>query len=175
MSGQVTIKGVDDDMFFGDNEALVIPVNANGGVHGAGLALYASKRWPKTMQAYSDQAKLYYGRDHFVPGGVWSFLGDGGKVRLILAATKDHWSDPSQLLWVEQCCTGIESVVHNFKVRSVAIPAIGSGLGGLSWEVVLPVLTARAKRIAELDCDVSIYPPKPQPTKRGGRGYNGRR
>ena len=166
MSGQVTIKGVNDDMFFGDNEALVIPVNAHG-VHGAGLALYAAKRWPKTMQAYRDQATDHYGKGVYMPGGVWSFLGDGGKVRLILAATKDHWKNPSQLLWVEQCCTGIESVVHDFKVRSLALPAIGGGLGGLSWDTVLPILTARAKRIAALGCDVAIYPPKPQQTRRG--------
>lgn len=55
----------------------------------------------------------------------------------VLAATKDHWKDPSQIGWVESI---LEDLTHRLTMvrepMTVCLPAIGCGLGGLPWDPV---------------------------------------
>lgn len=164
MIGRVTLKTISDDMFAAHSEALVIAINAYG-IHGAGLALLAATMWPNAMARYRQEASRKYGTFPYVPGGVWSWPGDAD-VRLILASTKDHYSRPSQMPWIEKCCAGIEAEVAKHSIRSVGIPALGVGCGRLPWPEVLALITASAERMAARGVDVRIYPPKPQRQRR---------
>jgi len=49
-------------------------------------------------------------------------------------------------------------VVGEWEVRSIAIPALGCGLGGLDWSVVEPLIVAAMIPLAG-EVDVSIYRP----------------
>jgi O-acetyl-ADP-ribose deacetylase (regulator of RNase III) len=159
MTGRVTLKTISDDMFAAHSEALVIPTNAYG-INGAGLALAATMMWPLTMCRYGQDASRKYGEFPYVPGGVWSWPGDAD-VRLILAATKDHYSKPSQMPWIEKCCAGIEAEVAKHSIRSIGIPALGVGCGRLPWAEVRRVILDSAERMAAAGVVVRIYPPRP--------------
>ena len=57
------------------------------------------------------------------PGGGW----------VINFPTKEHWRQPSQLGWVVGGLEDLARVLRDQGIRSVAIPALGCGLGGLLW------------------------------------------
>jgi O-acetyl-ADP-ribose deacetylase (regulator of RNase III) len=54
--------------------------------------------------------------------------------------TKDDWRDPSRLAYVAE---GLRYLVDHYQVmsiRSLAVPALGCGLGGLEWSEVMPLM-----------------------------------
>lgn len=128
----MAIKYVSGDIFESGAEALVNPVNTVG-VMGKGLALEFKKRFPQNYLEYKyacTQARIKTGRV-FVTKDLF-------RGYIINFPTKKHWKDSSNL---EDISLGIEDmirVVHKMKIKSVAVPALGCGLGGLEWEMVKP-------------------------------------
>lgn len=109
---------------------IVIPINCKGRA-GAGLARQWALAHPDANETYirlCDQGRLQ-------PGGIWWTRGERGS--FILAATKDHWRDPSQIEWIESI---LEALAHRLmmvrKPMTVCLPPIGCGLGGLPWDPV---------------------------------------
>jgi O-acetyl-ADP-ribose deacetylase (regulator of RNase III) len=109
---------------------------------GKGLALAFKKKYPGMMPAYEKACAS----GQMKPGSVQligvdrktGLKASPGKADLLIAnvATKDHWRDPSKIEWVDR---GLEKLAGAMKVRnlkSVAIPMLGSGLGGLDWKDV---------------------------------------
>ncbi|MBX9265385.1 macro domain-containing protein, partial [Klebsiella pneumoniae] len=59
--------------------------------------------------------------------------------------TKRHWKGKSR---IEDIVSGLEDlvrVVENYNIRSIAIPPLGSGLGGLEWQDVKPLIESAVK------------------------------
>jgi O-acetyl-ADP-ribose deacetylase (regulator of RNase III) len=146
-----------------DNDVIVLPVNTSL-VMGAGLAKEAARRYPKLGQL---QSSLYWTLD-FKPGTAQACCWKGKT--FILAATKDNWRNPSQLAWVEGLCAkgqgirqgqagSIEDTLLDVEVGSIGIPALGCGLGGLSYAQVRPLVTDLATRLQDRGWDVTLYPP----------------
>jgi O-acetyl-ADP-ribose deacetylase (regulator of RNase III) len=122
------------NIFESNCEALVNPVNTVG-VMGAGLAKQFKKRYPKNFVAYQD----YCNQGKLKPGGVFVFLEEGDII--VNLATKDHWKDPSEVDYVEKGLQQLLQFIQIQEVVSVAIPALGCGLGGLDWaDNVLPLI-----------------------------------
>lgn len=115
-------------------ERLVCPVNAYG-VMGAGLAKVWAKNFPEDVKAF--QTARMAGHTTFQPFGPGEVISAG---RTYFVATKRHWSDPSQLEWIKDGAAAILSIATVEDVGSVAVPALGCGLGGLHWSAVEPVL-----------------------------------
>lgn len=116
-----------------DAEALVNPVNCVG-VMGRGLALQFKHAWPANFVAYRQACEA--GRVR--PGQVFVFSTNQPRIgRFILNfPTKRHWRDRSRIEDIE---SGLVSLVHEVEsrqIRSIALPALGAGLGGLPWPVV---------------------------------------
>jgi O-acetyl-ADP-ribose deacetylase (regulator of RNase III) len=64
--------------------------------------------------------------------------------------TKRHWRDPSQL---EDVQSGLEALARELcarHIQSVALPALGCGLGGLSWSVVRPLIEREFGRVKQV-------------------------
>lgn len=122
------------DLFGADAEALVNPVNCVG-VMGRGLALAFRERFPGNFAAYAAACR----RSLVVPGEMFVF--DTGQERprlLVNFPTKRHWRDASRM---EDLVRGLESLaelVRERELRSIALPALGCGLGGLDWSEVRP-------------------------------------
>lgn len=118
------------NLFDAKVDCLVNPVNCVG-VMGAGLAKQFAVRWPDMLADYRSACRngsCQVGRVH-----LWR-APDG--LRVAQLPTKIHWRDPSHLDYIK---TGLDSLAEELQrhdIRSVAMPALGCGLGGLPWEPV---------------------------------------
>jgi O-acetyl-ADP-ribose deacetylase (regulator of RNase III) len=141
----------DGSIFDSGCYALVSPVDCTG-AQGKGLALEFKQRWPERCAEFKRRARNGWVK----PGSVhadWY-----GSEIILYAATKAHYREPSRVEWVDSCLREIVSVVDKNRIFSVAIPALGCGLGSLRWEQVRPLILDAAAR---MQCErVVVYGPK---------------
>lgn len=117
---------------------LVNPVNCAGAM-GKGLAFKFRERYPSMYAYYKDEClkrNIKVGKVNF-----WnnkSFVAPG----IILFPTKQHWSNPSKLEWIDSGLEYLnESILGGFaENESIAVPAIGCGYGGLDIADVKPLI-----------------------------------
>ena len=114
-------------------EVLVNAVNCVG-VMGAGVALAFKRRWPEMFAEYRGVC-LSGG---MFPGDVDVYRVEGGPV-IFNAATKGHWRESSRVEIVETCARHVRLLAEVCYFSSVALPKLGCGLGGLSWDEVRPL------------------------------------
>lgn len=133
------------DIFESSADAVVIPVNCIG-VPGKGLALAAAKRWPEWAATYKADCRSGDVR----PGVVHCNLVRGAELPLphffLSAGVKNHWRARSRISWVKECfrslvwwCEGATDGAPPDMLRTVAVPALGCGLGELNWNDVRPL------------------------------------
>lgn len=118
-------------------EALVNTVNCVGQM-GKGIALQFKQAFPVNCQLYEAACK----RGEVVPGQM--FIYDNGDIAnprfIINFPTKQHWRGNSRL---EDIAAGLQALVADVRrlgIRSIAVPPLGCGLGGLDWNVVRPLI-----------------------------------
>lgn len=123
------------DLFESGCEALVNPVNTRG-VSGKGLALRFKQEFPLNYELYAKACR----EDRLLPGGVFVVDVSNCKFPSVLyilnAATKDDWRNPSTMQMVRWSIQHIRDAIYRFGIRSIAIPALGCGCGGLEWKQV---------------------------------------
>jgi O-acetyl-ADP-ribose deacetylase (regulator of RNase III) len=116
-----------------DTEALVNTVNCVG-IMGRGIALQFKKKFPQNYVAYEKACN----EKEIVPGKV--FVHETGNLlnpRLIINfPTKRHWRNPSLLEDIEAGLKDLVRVIRVYHIQSLALPPLGCGLGGLSWNSV---------------------------------------
>lgn len=144
-----------------DTEALVNTVNTEG-VMGKGLALLFANKYPAMLAAYRRACKagevqpgrmnVYENREMFGPRFVINF------------PTKRHWRSPSRMEDIEAGLEGLVETIRRFGIRSIAVPPLGCGNGGLDWQTVFPLIQAKLGPLA--DVKVIVYPPKKTPGAR---------
>ncbi len=128
------IKG---DILKADAEALVNTVNCVG-VMGRGIALQFRKAFPENFKAYKsacDKKQLH-------PGIMFVYdLNRFQNPRYVVNfPTKRHWKGKSK---IEDIKSGLEALVQEVSkrnIRSIAIPPLGCGLGGLHWPQVKQII-----------------------------------
>jgi O-acetyl-ADP-ribose deacetylase (regulator of RNase III) len=141
------------DLLNADVDALVNAVNTVG-VMGKGIALAFKTRFPANFQAYAvacQRGEVLTGR-MFVTE-TQALLGPRWIVNF---PTKQHWRDPSRLEWVQTGLQDLRRFLLAQGVQSVALPALGAGLGGLTWPAVRAEI---ATALADLPVDVRVYEP----------------
>lgn len=125
------IKFVQGNLIKAEVEARVIPVNCVGTMS-KGLALQAKQEWPALATWYSRLCSR-----HFIkPGSISSYVMNTDQ-EIILAATKDHWWNPSQMAWIETIIETLSCYCLVREIDIIAIPPIGCGL---DWDSVRPLL-----------------------------------
>ncbi len=126
------------NIFQEDADALVNPVNCVG-IMGRGLALQFRRRFPWNFEAYADTCALGKVR----PGEMFVWETGLETPRWIVNfPTKRHWRDRSSLENIELGLKALRQEVMRRGIRSLAVPALGCGLGELRWAEVLPLMTA---------------------------------
>ena len=160
---------VDGDLFFSRLQTLTIPVNLSG-VMGKGLALHTKQKFPEVYFAYQDACRskritatkpYLYKRE----GSLDEELADHGSELstpnavkwFLLFATKRKWRENSRLEDIEG---GLDWVQRNFQaqaIKSLAMPALGCGLGRLEWKDVGPLM---CEYLHGIGIDVAIYLPR---------------
>ena len=133
------------DIFNENAEAFVNSVNCVG-VMGRGIALQFKNHFPENFKAYAKACE----RDEVKPGQMFVF--ETGRLTnpryIINFPTKRHWRGKSRMEDIE---SGLEALIKEIKernIQSIAIPPLGSDLGGLNWRDVSPRIEAMLR-----DCD----------------------
>ncbi|WP_319764044.1 macro domain-containing protein [Maridesulfovibrio sp.] len=141
-----------------DAEALVNTVNTVG-VMGKGIALQFKKAFPENYELYAKACK----KDKVVPGTMFVTKSTDliDPKYIINFPTKKHWRGKSKIEYVEEGLNDLIKVVQDKHIKSIAIPPLGCGLGGLSWETVRLLIEGAFASLP--DVDVFLYPPKGTP------------
>jgi O-acetyl-ADP-ribose deacetylase (regulator of RNase III) len=135
-------------------EALVNTVNTVG-VMGKGIALQFKNMFPNNFKLYSIACKNQDLKIGTLLVNKEETLLTGNKI-IINFPTKTDWRLPSEYEYIELGLKKLINVIKDNNIKSIAIPPLGSGNGGLDWHKVKPILEAYLKN---LDCDVYIYEP----------------
>lgn len=147
------IRYTTGDILQCDAEALVNTVNCVG-VMGRGIALAFKHAFPDNFNAYA----LACERGDVQPGRM--FVHATGRLRPRLVVnfpTKRHWRGKSRIEDIESGLEALVQVVRANDIKSIAIPPLGSGLGGLQWSAVREMI---AQRLASLvDVDIVVFEP----------------
>jgi O-acetyl-ADP-ribose deacetylase (regulator of RNase III) len=118
------------NLLLAHTEAIVNPVNTVG-VMGKGLALQFRNAYPENYREYKQACELGY----LSPGKMFIHcLPD--KRYIINFPTKRHWSKPSRMDYIALGLKALVADVQRLGIKSVAIPPLGCGLGGLPWVIV---------------------------------------
>lgn len=139
-----------------DVEALVNTVNTVG-VMGKGVALMFKEAFPENFRLYAAACE----RGEVVVGSV--FVTEvpnrltGGPRWILNFPTKRHWRGKTRIEWVEDGLQDLRRVIEERGIRSVAIPPLGCGQGGLRWQDVRPLIEAELAGLPGVD--VYVYEP----------------
>ena len=146
------------DILRDDSEAIVNTVNCVG-VMGRGIALQFRNAYPGNFKAYEQACQ----RGEVQPGRMFVYeTGELSPPRYIINfPTKRHWRGKSRMEDIESGLAALVNVLREQKIRSVAIPPLGSGLGGLDWAQVKPRIEAALADLGDLR--VTVYEPRGAP------------
>jgi len=149
------IRFVKGSIFNSKMQTLVNTVNCVG-VMGGGLAKKFKEKYPAMFDDYVEQCKskmIKTGRPTLWKGDRW----------VLNFPTKDDWRYPSELKWIKEGLTYFVDHYKEWGIESIAFPALGCNLGGLSWIEVRPVME---NFLSMVDIPVEIYIPKLTPMER---------
>lgn len=142
------------DILQTEAEALVNTVNCVG-IMGRGIALQFKQVFPANFKAYAAACK----HGEVQPGRMFVF--DTGTLTppryVINFPTKRHWRGKSRIEDIENGLVALVNEVRARGIRSIAIPPLGSGLGGLDWGQVRPLIVRAFAELSEVE--VRIFEP----------------
>jgi O-acetyl-ADP-ribose deacetylase (regulator of RNase III) len=141
-----------------DVDAIVNTVNCVG-VMGKGIALQFKNKWPANFTQYTAACKA--GR---VRLGHMFVHDAGGLVKphyIINFPTKEHWRGSSKVEFIREGLKDLVVQVRRLNIRSIAIPPLGCGNGGLAWTEVRPLIEHAFESLS--DVEVRLFEPKGAP------------
>ena len=135
-------------------QALINTVNTVG-VMGKGIALQFKKAYPNNFNAYQSACKqgdiaigkLFITKDRN--------LNSGEKI-IINFPTKNDWRKSSEYSFIEKGLDDLVQVVERQNIKSIALPPLGAGNGGLDWEKVKRIIE---QKLSDLHIEVVVYEP----------------
>ena len=138
-----------------DVEALVNSVNTVG-VMGKGVALQFRQAYPANYAAYVQACKrqeVQTGQMFVVPAGTLT-----NPRYIVNFPTKRHWRQRSRLSDIKLGLIDLVGVIKNLGIKSIALPPLGCGNGGLEWEEVRPAIEEALQHLPQ-DIKVLLYQP----------------
>jgi O-acetyl-ADP-ribose deacetylase (regulator of RNase III) len=146
------LTSVYGDMFMSKAQAITNAVNCEG-IMGGGLAYAFRSRFPSMCKDYAE----YCAAGKLRPGGIHVWQEPSG-LFILNFPTKDELRYPSRLEYVASGLFGLNNVFKEKGIRSVAIPALGCGLGMLDWSVVKEMVQKHHDEFWQ-DISVELYEP----------------
>ncbi|HEY4080736.1 MAG TPA: macro domain-containing protein [Burkholderiaceae bacterium] len=148
------ISYIQGNLLDADVEALVNTVNTVG-VMGKGIALMFKERFGPNFELYAAACKakrvkvgqMFVTETGELDGPRW----------IVNFPTKDHWRGSSRLEWVESGLQDLKSVLRERNIKSIAIPPLGAGNGGLDWPTVKSRIDEALSDME--DVEVIVYEP----------------
>ena len=135
-------------------DALVNTVNTVG-VMGKGIAL-------QFKDAFHDNYKIYREacKNKTIEIGKLVAVHDQnailGEKLIINFPTKMHWKQPSRYEYIQSGIIALAEYIKKNNIKSIAIPPLGCGNGGLDWAIIKPIIE---KELANLDAHIFLYEP----------------
>lgn len=142
---------VTGDLLQSSAEALVNTVNCEGYM-GKGIAYQFKLQFPDTNTDYVKVCR----RGALRPGKMHYFR-EHGKI-VINFPTKDKWRERSKIEYIENGLDALIDLIYDLGIKSIAIPPLGSGNGGLKWNDVKEVISNKLENLSAL-IDIFIYEP----------------
>jgi len=140
-------------------DALVNTVNTVG-IMGKGLALQFKQAYPGNYRAY--QAACRNGEVRLGRMFVYEPGAPGQPRYLINFPTKGHWRASSKLSDIRTGLADLRQVILDRGITSIAVPPLGCGNGGLSWQDVRPLIVEALGDLPGVS--VLLYPPQDSPS-----------
>lgn len=144
-------KYVTGNLLESSAECLVNTVNCEGYM-GKGIAYQFKLAFPENNEDYIKACKskaLRIGKVHHCY--------ENGKI-VVNFPTKDKWRAKSKIEYIEDGLCDLEKLIIKLGIKSIAIPPLGSGNGGLVWSDVKPIIEAKLFNISD-KVEVIIYEP----------------
>ncbi len=137
-----------------DVEALVNTVNTVG-VMGKGIALAFKKTFPNNFKIYKQLCE----DKEFDIGDL--LITNTGQIRpkfIINFPTKKHWRGRSKIEFIEIGMKELVREINEKQIKSIAIPPLGCGNGGLNWNEVKEIILKELEEVNK-DIEIIIYEP----------------
>jgi O-acetyl-ADP-ribose deacetylase (regulator of RNase III) len=114
---------------------------------GKGIALQFKRRFPDNFRAYTKACTAGL----VIPGRMFIFATSASRPKYIINfPTKRHWRDRSLLYDIRMGLEALVAEVGRLGIRSLAIPPLGCGNGGLHWDEVEPLIRAAMEPLPEV-------------------------
>lgn len=153
------IRKVRGNLLEAEVEALVNTVNTVG-VMGKGIALQFRKAFPENYDGYLKVCKA----GELKPGAMFihELRNLSGPRFIINFPTKTDWKSKSKLEYIDRGLEALAMDVRRLGIRSIAIPPLGCGLGGLDWNTVYSRISAALSQFD--DVEILVYEPAGAPS-----------
>ena len=142
-----------EDMFESTHDTIIVTTNCVG-VMGKGIALQASVLYPHILPIYNKHCALH---EHTPSRPLFISRSRPHAPNILCVATKYDWRKPSLTSYIEQ---GLRAIVRSYKswgIKSLAMPPLGCGNGGLDYmNDVRPLFIKHLKKIK---IPITIYLP----------------
>lgn len=119
-----------------------------------GLALALRERWPAMYKDF----RHHHHQDHPKQGSLFGWAGPEGRIVALFTqeAAPAHHAHPGKATVsnVNHALKAFAEYVEDEQIRSVAVPRLATGVGGLEWDDVRPLIE---HHLRPLGIDVYIY------------------
>jgi O-acetyl-ADP-ribose deacetylase (regulator of RNase III) len=150
------ILHAEGDLLATDAEGLVDTVNTVG-VMGKGIALQFKQAFPDNYAAYEAACR----REEVQIGKMFVFHRPNNPRTIINFPTKKHWKGKSKIEDIKSGLRSLIEVVKKERIRSIAVPPLGCGNGGLDWKDVRPLIEQAFSELP--DVRVQLFHPEGAP------------
>lgn len=148
------IKYITGNILESSAEALINTVNTVG-IMGKGIALQFKKEYHNNFKQYVEACKrneIKIGRLFVVKDSNLS----SGEKYIINFPTKKDWRKPSEYGFIDAGLDDLIRVLKEYKIKSVAIPPLGAGNGGLDWRKIKKIIE---QKLSKLEVEIIVYEP----------------
>lgn len=120
-----------------------------------GLALSLREQWPAMYKDF----RHFCQSTHPKEGTLWTWKGAGGP-HIINLFTQEHppakgaTPGKAKLKYVSRCLQELVTEIQNLKLESLALPRIATGVGGLDWIDVKPLIETH---LGQLKIPIFVY------------------
>ena len=139
------------DLLCSEAEALVNTVNCEGYM-GKGIAYQFKLKFPENNIDY-----MKFCKSGKLSPGVLHYYKERDKL-IINFPTKNKWREKSKIEYIEKGLDALVLLIKQLNIKSIAIPPLGSGNGGLIWNDVKEIISTKLGQLSS-DIDIYIYEP----------------
>jgi O-acetyl-ADP-ribose deacetylase (regulator of RNase III) len=148
------IKEVEGDLLLSTSRAIAHGIAPNDHFE-TGLAMQLREQWPALPKDF----RHWMHTNHAAPGGLWTWATPDGRriVNLLTqAAAPNEKAHPgrAQLDFVNHALRALSAEISHAKIESIALPRLATGVGGLAWDEVRPLIQ---HHLGELAIPVTVY------------------